>query len=305
MKSDITIAVLAHVSDETLSDGNTGKVVFGRLEILEMILASLAAYNDVGAVPIAIFDTGDMDERKILERISRFGFHGIVKSSKEGFCAPVPGNGSRDFFRYGRTSRWSTEFRDKAMRFIESCGAAVTYALSRGSHYILAIEGDAVLFGRNYVERLIESLGEHTLASCTLRGKVQTDFWIANTPKMAPIVRELEGAMRPPYHSEDAFSEVFTDRVDLNDVFIGEKSLDQMLPSQTNGLGLEKDYFAEHKYSWITHPSQQQMAEVAEFLSLLPGTGVKRTGRFIFRRAGTLFRNALKEKLKGRIGRPR
>lgn len=305
MDNMVTVAILAHVAEEPLSDGNTRKIVFGRLEILEMILTSLSLYNNIGDVPIVIFDTGDMREKKVLESISRFGFRKINTPSIKGFNISMSQNEARNYIRYGRENPWSTEFKDKAMRFIESCSSAVLYALKNGSKYLLAIEGDTVLFGKNYINKLIEALENKPIANCSFRGRVYTDFWIANVNKVASLFDKTFEAMTPPYYSEDAFTKVFTDRMDLNSVFIGEKSLDQLVLSQNNNLNLPKDYFINFPYSWLTHPSQEQLILVAQHLSKISPVSLRKPRRYSPERVITMFKNiymSRKGKMKSILG---
>jgi hypothetical protein len=274
-KKKILVAILAHMAEEPLSDGNTNIKIYGRMDLLKSILRSLSVFNDMAEIPVVIFDTGDMAEKNVLENLTEFGFDKIKMSSENGFFVDdLPmidalQTSPRIYLRYKRQSDWNSEFKNKAHRFIEACEAALKYADKVGATRLLAIEGDTVLFGQNYIEKLREKLGNKTIANCgseTDAKKVYTDFWIADTKKALAIFDKVFAAMKPPYHSELAFSEVLTDRVDLNDFMIGQKSLDQKIESQKNRKNLPENYFERHPLSWVTHPSGKQIKIIENHL---------------------------------------
>ncbi len=266
------VVYFTHISDEPLSDGNTGKKIDGRLQLLSLSLRTLQHFNKKFPIPIIILDTGDMEEWRVLKVLEPLGFKKIIVSDHPGFDIPdFPDANRKLFIRYNRSDGFDKS--QKLMRHLKSFETAMIYGRDNDFGCVLTMEGDALLFGNEFISIIAENLAEHTMANCSLNNMVYLDFWAANPVKILPEFKKIYSCLKnnPRDILEMIFANIIKDRKNIGNIMVGEKSLDQNIESQKNDLGLKSDYFKYLPYSWITHPTEKQIKILVKYIDELTG----------------------------------
>ena len=280
--NDIAVAIVAHVSHEALSDGNTKTRVEGRLRLLKLVLRSLFLFNDMDKCHLSIFDTGDFPEDRLLDALAPYGFGSLIQSSSVGFNVnDLPGE-SRVYLRYRRPDKWQKDFQARSRRFLESCEAALKHAAAIGKRHLLILEGDTVVFGRNYVPLLTSHLEDKAAGFVSSCEEVYTDLWVSNVADVLDRFGEVYHAFERTRAVEGAFAAVFPDRVDLAEIVTGHKSLDQQVVAQRSIKRLRRRYYRRHVYSWITHFSEPDIVDVEKYLKACETLGPDAAGKWLW-----------------------